>query len=298
TPSIIDRISGNLIGWTLLSILALTLIAAVTVVGTTIRITATVYWGIRRPLSTLKKAPENWLRQSSCIDFFHPPEIIPLEAMKWNDLPGPTFNAWIKTIRTRTSIISKLITLLVSSPLCILGFLPSLTYRITFKATSIAYLPFIWVARTTLSSDLSAKIRLERFTKGELEKARRAVSWAIFATLVGKLLFVYGWLERNRFEDKFPSNRFIERVVIPYGWPWWQISLGVDAALTFFLFFFADAALARIETKQIWSEEFALKTVSTTSFLRASLSIVTISYFFYVALKIAAPGLVSRLFGA
>jgi hypothetical protein len=71
----------------------------------------------------------------------------------------------------------------------------------------------------------------------------------------------------------------------------------VDAALTFFLFFFADAALARIETQQVWREGIVLNTLSTTSFLRASLSIVTISYFFYVALKIAAPGLVSRLFG-
>ena len=187
---------------------------------------------------------------------------------------------------------------MISSPLIILGFLPSLTYRITFKATSIAYLPFIWAAHTTLSSDLSAKIRLERFTKGELEKTRRAVSYAIFATLVGKLLFVYGWLERSRVEDKFPSNKFIESVVIPHGWPWWQISLGVDAALTFFLFFFADAALARIETEKVWREGSVLGTLSTISFLRASLSIVTISYFFFIALKIAAPSLVSRIFGA
>jgi hypothetical protein len=226
---------------------------------------------------------------------------MPLEALRLNDNDYPTFNSVMRVFRAKTSRKEKLLGIYLTFPLLIIGFLPSLTYRITFKATSIAYLPFIWVAHATLSSDLSAKIRLERFTKGELEKTRRALSLIICTTLLAKLLFVCGWLERSRFEGKFPSNRFIESVVIPYGWPWWQINLVVDAALTFILFFFADAALARIETEKIWREGSVLGTLSTISFLRASLSIVTISYFFYVALKIAYPGLasglISRLFG-
>jgi len=130
-----------------------------------------------------------------------------------------------------------------------------------------------------------------------MEQTRRVVSWATLATLIGKLGFVYGLVDLKIIEEKFPSKKFVESIVIPNGWPWWQITLGVEAAMTFFLYFFADAAIARIET-QIWSEEFALKTVDTVSFLRATLGIVAISYFFYVALNIAAPGLTHRLFGA
>jgi hypothetical protein len=285
---------GLILNFTLLGLL----LTASALGGIAIRITATIYWGIRRPLLTLKEAPRNWLRQSLCTDFFHPPEIVPLEALASPDRYSPfNFPSVIRLFQEEGEVVMKLLISLIFSPLIIIGYLPPLIYRVTFKATSIAYLPLIWVFQTTISSALSVKIRLERFTKGELEKARRVVSYVISAVLLGKLFFVYGWLERSRYEDKFPSNRFIESVVIPYGWPWWQITLGVEAALTFFLFIFADAALARIEPQQVWREGIVLDTLSMTSLLRASLSIVTISYFFYVALKIAAPGLVSRLFG-
>jgi hypothetical protein len=109
-------------------------------------------------------------------------------------------------------------------------------------------------------------MRLERFTKGELEKARRAYSLIIFTTLLVKLLFVFGWLERKGFEDKLLSKRIADSIVISNGWPWWQINLVTEAALTYFLFFFADAALARVEAQQAWKEEIVLDTLSTISF--------------------------------
>ena len=267
--------------------------------GIIIRITATVYWGVRRPLSTLKEAPGNWLRQSLCTDFFHPPEIVPLEALRWNnESERITFISTIKDIIGMNGFGEKLVWSMVASPVVIIGYLPPLIYRVTFKATSIAYLPFIWVIRETLSSTVSVKERLKRFKDSEIEKTRQKISWFIIFTLIGKFLYVYGWLERSRFEDKFPSTRFIDDVVNPYGLPWWQFTLGVDAALTIILIYFPGLALYRIEQKKIWSENFALNTVSTISLLRATLSIVTISFFFYVALKNAAPGLASRIFGA
>ena len=181
-------------------------------------------------------------------------------------------------------------------PVLVIGYLPPLIYRVTFKATAVAYAPFVWVAHTTLQNPLSLKIRLERITKGELEKVRRAFSWIIVATLAGKLGLILGLVDRSRIVEKFPSQKFVESLVVIDLWPWWQITLGADALLTFFLLYFADAALARVETQRVWQEETVLKTLSTVAFLRSALSILTMSHFFYIALVAIAPPLVFRLF--
>ena len=80
-----------------------------------------------------------------------------------------------------------------------------------------------------------------------------------------------------------------ESVVMFGSWPWWQFTLLADALLTFFLFFFADAALGRIDSPHAWKEERTLGTVSAISFLRATLALVTIGHFFLIALRIVAP---------
>jgi hypothetical protein len=157
------------------------------------------------------------------------------------------------------------------------------------------YAPLIWVAHVTLQNPLPLKARLERITKGELEKVRRGLSWIIFTAVIAKLLLVVGLIDRTYFESRFPSTRIASTIVIPDHWPWWQISLTTDALLTFFLFFFADAAITRIENQHTWPDNFVLNIVTSASFLRAVLSISTISYFFYIALIAAFPAVASRL---
>ena len=145
---------------------------------------------------------------------------------------------------------------------------------------------------------MPVKTRLERITKGELEKVRRGLSWLILPTLVAKVALVFTWIDRAYIESKFPSQRFVSSFVILDHWPWWQITLGTDALLTFVLLFFADAALARLDGQKTWREQTVMKTVSTVSFLRAALSIITISHFFYIALVAAVPTSVLRLLTA
>jgi hypothetical protein len=102
-------------------------------------------------------------------------------------------------------------------------------------------------------------------------------------------------VDRSRIVEKFPSQKFVESLVVIDLWPWWQITSGADALLTFFLLYFADAALARVDSQRVWQGETVLKTLSTVAFLRAALSIVTMSHFFYVALVSIAPGWALRL---
>lgn len=265
------------------------------VMGTMIRIVATLYWAIRHPLQTLKATPQNWLRQSLCTDFFHPPEVVPLEATRADPTLVPTFTDALRGLREEESHSTRLFLLLVATPFLLIGWLPSLMYRVSFKATALVYTPFVWVAHATLRNPLSCKARLERITKGELEKVRRWLSGIILMTLAGKVALVYGWVDRAFVESKFPSQKIVSSLVILDGWPWWQVTLGADAALTFFLLFYADAALARVEGERTWGEGFVQTTVSSVSFLRAALGLVTISHFFHVALLSVAPESVRQL---
>lgn len=265
-------------------------ILAMPVVGTAIRIIAILNFFVRMPLQSLKEVPRNWLRQSFCTDFFHQPEIIPLEAIRGKSARILTFDSLLSGIREDRGLLLKLASLLMYLPAILTGYLPSMLYRISFKATAVSYLPFIWVVHATLRNPLPAKLRLERLTKGELEKVRRMISLFIITILTAKIALVWGgWLEQSFIESKFPSKKLAESIVAFGSWPWWQFTLLADSLLTFFLLFFADAALGRIDSPHAWKEERTLGAVSAISFLRAVLALATIGHFFYIALRVVAP---------
>ena len=251
--------------------------------GICIRVVATVYSALQRPLWTLRTLPQNWLRQTLCTDFFHPPEIIPGEVSHnvISEKKVPEFPLFLDLFRLEEGHPALLAILL--SPLLMFGFLPSLIYRITFKATSIVYLPLVFVARLTLQSTLPLKVRLARITKGELEKVRRGISWGIVTILAAKIGLELGWVNLGYVAAKFPSQQLLEALLVPKAWAWWQIAVAADALLTFFLLFFADAALARLEGGHSWRDETVQGAVSTVSFTRGILSLAAISHGFYLA---------------
>jgi len=264
-------------------------------VGTAVRIIATVYWAFRRPLQTLRDTPRNWLRQAFCTDFAHPPEIIPKEALEKDDSRLIRFVDYVEEMRKPEDFVSKSVGVVLLAPFLLVGWIPSVLYRVSFKATALAYVPFVWVTHATLRNPLPAKARLERFTKGELEKVRRGVSYIVIVTLAAKGALVFNWIDRSYIEAQFPSQKIVTDFVVLDAWPWWQVTFAADALLTFGLLFFADAAVSRIEGEQPWREESVITTVTTASFLRAAFGLVTISHFFYIALLAAAPNLMRRL---
>jgi hypothetical protein len=259
--------------------------------GITLRCSGTLYWLLRKPLYTLREAPQNWLRQSLCTDFFHPPEIIPLEFVNRSRLKGMYLSNAIADILSQRSLREFWVAILIYSPFLLIGYLPSVVYRISFKATMVVYAPFIFIVHTTLKSQLSLKLRLERIIKGEIEKVRRWFSLIVVATLGAKAGLIFGWVDLSYFAAKFPGKGFVESFVLPERLPWWQVTLGIDALLTFFLLFFADVALSRIEGQQAWPDSTVAATVSFVSFSRASLALGTMAYGFHSALLKVAGGL-------
>lgn len=251
--------------------------------GSSIRIISTIYYSLRMPLLTLGEISQNWLRQSFCIDFFHPPEIVPLEITKGNE-EIIRVTVILDILGGKEDSAVKFMVLVLLTPAILIGYLPSLLYRISFKATSIVYLPLVFLAQLTLQNPLPLKTRLERITQGEIEKVRRGISWLIVTTLVAKLALVFGLVDLTYITTKFPSQKLMETLVVPGSWPWWQLTLISDALLTFFLLYFADAAAVRLTGDGAWRENTVGGIVSTTSFIRGCLSIFVISHGFYLAL--------------
>ena len=221
---------------------------AVAVSGAVIRVAATMYWTLRKPLYTLGSMPQNWVRQGFCTDLFYPPEILPLEAVYGNQYEAvETFATLfrekeinplsegelrrlkaaemnpelsleelelfiqeqklrlLKAIDDRTRSIEKHYHTVLLLLFTIFGYLPSIFYRISFKATSLIYSPFTWVALVTLPSPLSVKlglnppefveVRLKRIKDGEMEKTGRALSLLLLGLLAAKLGLAF-WLGR------------------------------------------------------------------------------------------------------
>ncbi len=262
-------------------------------IGSAIRFLSTVVWLVRRPLYTLREVPQNWFRQAVCTDFAHAPEVVPLEAVKGKELDLIYFTDVTEVIGSERGW-PKVFVVVLFLPYVLFGWLPSLIYRISFKATCVVYAPLIWVTHLTLQNPLPLKARLERITKGELEKVRRWLSYVVIGGVIVKLALILGWVELKYFQSWFPSSRIADSFVMADRWPWWQFTLFTEALLTFCVFYFADAAITRIENQQTWSEGTVSNVVTSTSFLRAVLSLVTISYFFYLALSAAFPNFVSR----
>lgn len=275
--------------------LILTIVGGVAV-GSCIRIAAPFLFFLRSPLQAFKEMPSNWLRQSLCVDVCHPPEVVPRETLssdvhiKWG-----AFLEQLTSDKKTKYEFGFFGWLMIFGPALVVGYVPPMVYRFSFKATAIAYTPFIWAAHWTLVKTLSLKGRLQRITKGELEKVRRHASWPILLALMGKISLIYGWIDLAFITKRFPSQKIMEYFVVPGHWPWWQLTLVADATLTFFLFFFADAALARLEGQSIWSGEKVLKAISAVSFIRATLAICTVSHFFYLALITVVPQSIKHL---
>ncbi len=212
-----------------------------------------------------------------------------MEVLKGDPQYHPKFTVLVEEIRDSAGAREKTLLVLLYSAIFLIGFLPSAVYRISFKATSIVYAPFIWAVHSTIWTLLPLKVRLERITKGELEKVRRGFSWIVIGVLGAKAGLALGFVDPKILAEKFPTARAAELLLVPGGWPWWQLTLLTDAVLTFILLFFADAALARHEGSHPWPERTVLDVTSTISFVRVTLSLLTIAHFFGLALHIAFP---------
>jgi hypothetical protein len=261
------------------------LFVVVYIFGVTIRMTATFLSIIRFPRRTISAIPNNWVRQTLCTDMFLVPEIIPGERYS---------NKVIITLYSLANLARQLPQEFKRDPIpslafswailitFVVGYVPAILLRISFKATSIAYFPLIFVARASNTSVSSVKWRLERFTKGELEKYRRRLSGIVLSLLVAKVAFAAGIIEQAYLSEMLGSERLATILVGRI--TWWHCSLAIDSVVTFAIFFYSDSAISRLEHSAEVHSRKVLTLVDSLAFLRGVTATATILYFFGVAL--------------
>ena len=260
--------------------------AMIALTGILCRIIFTVWCFFQFPLLTLSAMPTNWMRQALCTDFTRPPEIVPGE----NELNGVviTFQYFIETMKKawKESWFLGLIGVVVNLPILILGFIPAYLLRFSFKATSIIYIPFVWIARETLNTSDSLKTRLDLIIQSESEKMRRKFSIIILSIVMfiffGIRLGEFNFNGYNVNPDYILNN--VQVLIEPYPWPIWPIFFIIEVVITFFLFYYADRIRIRINGDSIYSEYIVVSMLNSLLFLRNFFAIITISMPFLIAL--------------
>lgn len=280
---LIDRISlieNGVLGFSILPFVYL--------IGIALRIASTAAGLIFHPYLSLQGMPDNWVRQALCTDLYYPPEIVPGEAEEDN-LPSFTRFVKISSTALAKNWRDPVLLFLADIPIIIIimsGYLPAIIFRISFKATSIFYLPLVWVVTTTVNSGASLQLRLERITKGELEKFRRRLSAFVLTVTVARLALSAGLVEQEYVEKLVGSPALAARLLD--AWPWWHIALSFDAALTFILFLASDALLARLEKGSLTNAHIAEIAVKLMMFLRGLVAALTVAFFVVTAIVATA----------
>lgn len=246
---------------------------------------------LARPIDAIRSIPDNWVRQALCTDIYHPPEIFPLEnvrAANWGGTRLPTFPEFLRNFRkVRLDMIENGISLLWFYPLFLLMFfpyIPSLIYRISFKATAIVYLPLVWASHLTYKSPNPWPHLAERIANGKFESDVRKVSYFILVLFVYKIGLSTGFITQEAAIDKYVSKKFVEILLVNRAWTWWQLMLAGNVILTYILYYIADWALSVNDTISDQKRKVISDLFLFAVFVRSSLSVVSVTYLVGVAL--------------
>ena len=117
---------------------------------------------------------------------------------------------------------------------------------------------------------------------------------------VAKILLMASWGEFADWISSTSVGDFADVYVQPTVVPIWQISAFVNSILAIGLFLYAGIVLFRIENNEAWSATRAERVIRGTAFLRAVLTLYTISCTLYLTIQAASdwnlPQLGTRLF--
>ncbi|MHB1880816.1 MAG: hypothetical protein ACYCPA_01180 [Acidithiobacillus sp.] len=204
------------------------------------------------PIDVLKSMPDNWRRQSLCTDIFYPPEMFPLENKFVRQNPFgvhlPTFSAAVTAFRkftaqNRGSVLGRMLSYLIFI-VFLYPYLLSVIYRVTFKATSIVYLPFSWATSVRFFFAECWPFQAKRILEGKLEALRRKVSHFLALVFAFKFLLIYNLISPAVVISKIGSEKFAKIFILNNFWPLWQDILLVNVVITYCLYWMADVAMA------------------------------------------------------
>ena len=268
-----------------------------------VRFGATTVSFFCHPLDSLSAITRNWYVACACVDRFCPAEVVP-------NYENAGKTAWLKASRFRAYYaralghgdddkVLHLLALNIFMPvgLCSLLFF-SFLGRFSLKATSIIYLPFLWIAWTTTRKPKSIRQELQKLFKGELTLLAILYSAGVIVLFAVKL-FWFALIGRIHEVGNELANTNLAKIVtvyfVPDYIPMWQLAAFANAVLAFTLFMLGKRAIA-------WnvSGKVILRTIRCTAFVRGILSLYTVSCMLYITFQslpdLKLPPLDTKLF--
>lgn len=261
--------------------------------GFFLRFLSLVLSSLVRPLVSLKSIPGNLFEQMFCVDVAFLPEFMPGENLRSKKTSHPAFQMfgiilkgiW-KSFNNRSFVVvvfGLLVAVFITFLPIFLMYGVSLFYRIGFKSTSILYFPIVWVSSVGLNDGRPAYERLSRFKDGEWEKLRRWASGAAAPIVALKIVVMFGFADRSAVVEKLVETSWLaflrpslEQFLSPGFMVWWAAAITVEIVLTFVLFFFADAAIARKDGAKPWSESRVEAIASALITLRSAVAVLLV----------------------
>lgn len=247
---------------------------------------------IKHPIDAIKSMPESWLRQALCTDMYYPPEILPLENVYAKQHPLatrlPIFSEVVHTFmenaqsmktEKKFAIVHYVILIFVLMP-----YIPSITYRITFKSTSIVYIPLVWASYVIYGHKEPWPYIPKRIIDGKLEKNMRTISGFLGILFLCKLGLVPSSSISNIVPGEFLHNIFTQNIIRTNTWSFWQLVLGTNVVLTFFIYYAADRLISVSNTISDKTKNMFNNIFSIIVFFRWSISIMVILYLIIVAI--------------
>ncbi|MCL5979889.1 MAG: hypothetical protein M1488_04250 [Gammaproteobacteria bacterium] len=244
------------------------------------------------PIEVLKSMPDNWRRQALCTDMFYPPEMFPLENELVRQNPFgmhlPTFSAAVTAFRKftaqeRGSMLGRMLSYLIFI-VFLYPYVLSVIYRVTFKATSIIYLPFAWATSVRFIFTEGWPFQAKRILEGKLEASRRKVSNFLAIAFACKVLVIYNWVTPAAVIGKIGSEKFAKIFILNDSWPLWQDILLINVAITYCLYWMADIVLAMENKLSAGKRELTENVFIFLELFRSYTSIGVIIYLFIINL--------------
>ena len=162
--------------------------------------------------------------------------------------------------------------------------MPSFIYRLSLKATSLIYIPFLWIIQGHLGENISVRSAIRDRLEGAFE---RLSWWYALGVIVITLLTVIlqellpaatlGWLV----DKSGPVTRVLMDIFVPTNWEkvtfkGWHIARAANAGIYLWLFYYTDKARRRLEDSD-WTESKVMQTFLNCKRVQVFLSMYTMA---------------------
>jgi hypothetical protein len=243
----------------------------------------------RHPLQSLASIPRNWQRVVLATDSMTTPEFLPGWFVREHGselLAKDPYRPWGPTNFLRShgrkgDWIGRWI-YWTSLPFL---YLFTVAYRWSVKATSIVYLPLIWIVLRGTVRPKDLRQEAEDLLVDPLARLRRWLALVVltgFACKLGWFVFSEGFTEGW---EKTRGLKFLRAYIVPHAIPLWQVASALNALLALVLGYGAWWVAHRIKSGRPLRDATVLRWWKVLRVASAALVVYTIVVTFLIAIK-------------